>query len=124
MKRNLLALLAVIPMTMSLSGCIVSVGGDDQHSFSTEFGDREYKNRKIIAGIDLNSPYDQVFRRLGVADFTERYQKNNDTIEILYYRTHRVHKDDLTTKDECTYLYFTNGYLTETGIGKSAMNNN
>lgn len=122
MKQSLIILCAIIPMTFSLSGCIVSVGGEGDHSFTSEFGDREYKNRKIIATIDLGFSYGQASNLLGVADFSERYQKNNDRIEILYYRTHRVHKDDLTTKDECTYLYFVNGNLVETGIGETNKN--
>jgi len=115
MKKTLLTLLVIAPMTLSLTGCIVSVGGEDGHSFSSEFGDREYKNRKVIASMPLNSSYADATQKLGVADFNETYQQDSDTVQVLYYRTHRVHKDGLTTKDECTPLIFKNGILTAWG---------
>jgi len=117
MKKTLLTLLVIAPMAISLTGCIVAVGGEDGHSFSTEFGDREYKNREIIANMPLNSSYGDVSQKLGVADFNEAYQQGDDSVQVLYYRTHRVHKDGLTTKDECTYLNFVNGRLVESGNG-------
>ena len=124
MKHSLITLCAIIPMALPLSGCVVSVGGNDEHSFTGEFGDREYKNRRIIADLNLNVTQSYASKLLGVADFSEKYQKNNDNIEVVYYRTHRVHKDDLTTKDECTYLYFVNGYLVKTGMGQNNMGQN
>ena len=55
--------------------------------------------------------------RLGVADFSAAYSQNEKTVKVLYYRTQRKHKDGLTTKDECTYLQFSNGELIATGHG-------
>jgi len=117
MKKSLLTLLVVAPIALSLTGCIVSVGGEDGGSFSTEFGDREYNNRKAIANMPLKSSYGDVSQKLGVADFNETYEQDGLTIQVLYYRTHRVHKDGLTTKDECTYLQFVNNALVESGNG-------
>ena len=42
---------------------------------------------------------------------------------MLFYRTHRLHKDDLTTKDECTYLHFVDDILIETGDGADYQRN-
>jgi hypothetical protein len=118
MKKSIIALLIAAPLTLSLSGCVIAVGGGDEgHSMSTSFGDREYENRKKIAKIQLNSRYDDVKNQLGLADFNEKYQMDGKEIKVLFYRTHRVHKDDLTTKDECTYLHFIDGVLLETGNG-------
>ncbi|MFQ3195467.1 MAG: hypothetical protein ACI9N3_002301 [Colwellia sp.] len=118
MKKSIIALLIAAPLTLSLSGCVIAVGGGDEgHSMSTSFGDREYENRKQIAKIQLNSRYDDVKNQLGLADFNEKYQMDGKEIKVLFYRTHRVHKDDLTTKDECTYLHFIDGVLLETGNG-------
>lgn len=118
MKKSILALLVAAPLALSLTGCVIAVGGGDEgHSISTSFGDREYENRKKIANIHLNSPYQDVHRKLGVADFNEKYQQGDKEIKVLFYRTHRVHKDDLTTKDECTYLHFVDGVLLDTGNG-------
>ncbi|OKY26304.1 MULTISPECIES: DUF3192 domain-containing protein [Thalassotalea] len=117
MKKSLIALLVAAPLTFSLTGCVVAVGGDDDHAFTSGFTDREYNNRKKIARINLGASYGDVSRDLGVADFNENYRKDDKNIQVLFYRTNRVHKDDLTTKDECTYLYFVNGELKETGQG-------
>jgi len=116
MKKSILALLVVAPLTLSLTGCIVVAGGED-HITTSDFEDREYTNRKTIASISLNSSYADVTNQLAVADFNESYQKDGKTIQVLFYRTNRIHKDGLTTRDECTYLYFVNGSLTETGQG-------
>ncbi len=117
MKKSLLALLIVAPLTMSLTGCVIAVGGEDDHIITSDFDDREYTNRKKIANIPLNSSYADVSHKLGVADFNETYEKNGATVQVLFYRTHRLHKDGLTTKDECTYLHFVNGELMQTGSG-------
>jgi hypothetical protein len=52
---------------------------------------------------------------MGVADFNESYQKNGEQIQVLFYRTNRLHKDGLTTKDECTPLIFKNNQLVSWG---------
>ncbi|WP_179078346.1 DUF3192 domain-containing protein [Colwellia sp. UCD-KL20] len=70
-----------------------------------------------VTGIYIT--YQNVIDTLGVADFTEFYQVKEQEIKVLYFRTQRIHKDGLTTKDECTYLHFENGILTDTGEGKS-----
>jgi hypothetical protein len=36
---------------------------------------------------------------------------------VLFYRTQRIHKDGLTTKNECTYVEFIDGKLSQTGNG-------
>jgi hypothetical protein len=118
MKKSIIALLVAAPLTLSLTGCVIAVGNDDDgHSISTSFGDREYENRKKISKIQLNSTFNNVQHKLGLADFNEKYQLDGKEVKVLFYRTHRVHKDDLTTKDECTYLHFVDGILLETGNG-------
>jgi len=117
MKKSLLAILITAPLALSLTGCIVSVGGEDEYSIATEFEDREHTNRKKIARIALGSSFSDVSNQLGVSDFNESYTKNDKRVQVLFYRTNRVHKDGLTTRDECTYLYFVNGSLEETGRG-------
>lgn len=106
MKKSLLALVVVAPLSLSLTGCVIAVGGEDGHSISSSFEDREYENRKKISGIALNTNLTDVTREMGVADFSETYLDNGKTVNVVYYRTHRLHKDGLTTKDECTKLVF------------------
>ena len=123
MKKTLLTLAITIPLSLTLSGCVISVGGEDGHGFNSSFEDREYDNRKAIARLQLNSSYSSVYNLLGVADFTETYQRNGTVVKVLYYRTHRKQKDGVTTKDECTYLNFVDDALTETGNGQDYVRN-
>jgi hypothetical protein len=106
MKQTLLALIVIAPLSLTLTGCVIAVGGEDGHSISGDFDDREYQNRKKIAGIQLNTTF------TGVADFNETYFDDGKTVNVVYFRTHRLHKDGLTTKDECTKLVFVNDELT------------
>lgn len=118
MKKSLLALLVVLPLASTLSGCVISVkDGEVDHSFMSDSEDRSYENRKKAAQVQLGSSFVDIQEKFGVADFSETYTYNEQTIRVLYYRTQRKHKDGLTTKDECTYLEFINGELTQTGNG-------
>lgn len=118
MKKSILALLIALPLASTLSGCVISVkDGEVDHSFMSDSEDRSHKNRKIISQVQLGSSFADMQGQLGVADFSETYTHNEQTIRVLYYRSQRKHKDGLTTKDECTYLEFVNGELTQTGNG-------
>ncbi|MCI2284059.1 DUF3192 domain-containing protein [Colwellia sp. MSW7] len=118
MKKSLLALLLVLPLTSTLTGCVIAVkDGEVDHSFMNDSGDRSYENRKKIAQVQLGSSFIDMQEKLGVADFSETYKLNEKTIRVLYYRSRRKHKDGLTTKDECTYLEFVDGELVQTGNG-------
>jgi len=118
MKKSLLVLLVALPLATTLSGCVISVNdGEVDHSLMGDSGDRSYENRKKIAKVQLGSSFVDMQDKLGVADFSETYTNNEQTIRVLYYRTQRKHKDGLTTKDECTYLEFVNGELRQTGNG-------
>lgn len=118
MKKSLLALLIAAPLALTLSGCVVKINDDGvDHGFVTDSEDRTYKNRKHISAVILGTSIVDIQEKLGVADFSETYSDNEKTVKVLYYRTQRVHKDGLTTKDECTYLQFRNGELVATGQG-------
>ena len=118
MKKTILALLVAMPLAFTLSGCVVKINDDGiDQGFVSGSEDRTYQNRKEIAKVQLNSHFTDIQEKLGVADFSETYTDNDATVRVLYYRTQRVHKDDLTTKDECTYLKFIDEKLIETGNG-------
>ncbi len=118
MKKSLLVLLIALPLAFTLSGCVISVNdGEVDHSLMGDSEDRTYENRKKIAKIQLGSSFTDMQEKLGVADFSQTYTHNEQTIRVLFYRTQRKHKDGLTTKDECTYLEFIGGELSQTGSG-------
>jgi len=118
MKKSLIALLIAAPLAMTLSGCVVKINDDGiDHGFVGDSEDRTYKNRKNISTVQLGASFMDLQEKLGVADFSETFSDGKDTVRVLYYRTQRIHKDGLTTKDECTFLQFINGKLVETGNG-------
>ena len=118
MKKTLLVLLIALPLASTLSGCVISVNdGEVDHSLMGDSEDRAFENRKKIAKVQLGSSFADMQGKLGVADFSQTYTHNEQTIRVLFYRTQRKHKDGLTTKDECTYLEFINGELSQTGNG-------
>lgn len=83
--------------------------------------DREVFNDKIISQYALpgNITQQQVLDRLGSPDITAAVKQNSDLYQVLYYRTHRVNADGITTTDECTALLFKNRQLI--AIGDSAV---
>ncbi|NRA71938.1 MAG: DUF3192 domain-containing protein [Gammaproteobacteria bacterium] len=109
MKKTAAALLILAPLSLGLTGCVVAIGDHDRdrngdHVLSDH--DRQYENRKYIAKLMLNTTMSTIQTDLGVPDFSESYDKNGEMVQVLFYRTQRVHKDDLTTRDECTPLIF------------------
>ena len=116
MKKALLVTALVVPL--SLTGCVVSVGGDGDGSYHSGWEDREHKNRRKISNLVLDMSIQNVKDSMGTPDFNELHQKGDTKVQVLYYRTHRRAGDGVTTKDECTPLVFENGALV--GWGDSA----
>lgn len=114
MKHLILAAALISPFT--LTGCVISVGGDDGH-YSSDWQDREYNNRKHISQLETGMTYESVVRKMGVADFNEMHDKNDHAYRVLFYRTQRTMDDGVTSKDECTPLVFRDGVLTGWGDG-------
>ena len=117
---NKLAVAALFGLSLGLSGCVISVGGEGEYGYQSDWQDKEKKNRKHISKLEQDTSYDQILNRMGIADFNEFYTKGNDTYRVLYYRTQRIDGDGITTKDECTPLVFKNTALV--GWGETAFN--
>ncbi|MCV2883260.1 DUF3192 domain-containing protein [Aestuariibacter sp. AA17] len=111
MKKLLLA--AAVSAPLLLSGCVVSVGGDDDYdSYShSSWQKKERKNRAHIASLELGMSVESVKNKMGVPDFNEMYNKQDRSVQVLFYRTQRAEGDGATTKDECTPLVFKGGAL-------------
>lgn len=108
MKKLILCGALLAPML--LSGCVISVGDKDGH-YQSDWEQREYNNRKHISGLELNAHFEDVTRKMGVADFNELMNDDGHVYRILYYRTQRTEDDGITTKDECTPLVFKDNRL-------------
>lgn len=117
MKKALVALLVMAPLTTALTGCVIAVDGKGDWDANTIHSshDAAYENRKNLAELEENMSFSAVKKKMGVPDFNETYEKNGEKIQVLYYRTNRKHADDMTTKDECTPLIFKDKTLVSWG---------
>ncbi|AGP80891.1 lipoprotein [Alteromonas mediterranea MED64] len=115
---KIVLLSVALASSVLLSGCVVSVGGGSDSHYGADWEDREFNNRKHIANLETGTSYENVLRKMGVADFNELFEKQDGTYRVLYYRTQKTMGDGITTKDECTPLVFRNGELV--GWGDSA----
>ncbi|RUO36658.1 hypothetical protein CWE11_00080 [Aliidiomarina sanyensis] len=116
MKTTILAGL----IATTLTGCVVAVGGDTRSSRGTEsnWERQEQKNREAIAKLSPGASVNSVMRTMGTPDFDEFVVVDDRSYRVLYYRTHRVTADGMTTRDECTPLVFLNGELVGWGESK------
>lgn len=102
-------------MAASLSGCVVAVGGD--HDFNDDNGWKKTQrfNQEQINKLALDMTSDDIRTLLGAPDFTESFNKDGTTVQVLFYRTHHVKSDGKTSKDECTPLIFKHNKLSGWG---------
>lgn len=121
MKSTLKAALLVIPMSLSLTGCII-VNSDEvdpsNWSSSSDWEETQRVNKRKIAQLELGASYDSVKSTMGTPDLNEGFEDNGESVQVLFYRTRHKHSDSQTTKDECTPLIFKNGKLV--GFGHKA----
>ena len=74
--------------------------------------ERETFNLKQIGRLDLGISKGDVIRLLGSPDISEGKAVSYDAeVLVLFYRTHHVKSDGVTTRDECTPLLFKNDKL-------------
>lgn len=117
--RTVLKLATVAAMILSLTGCI-TVHESWEGSDSSDWYKRERSNREEISRLVMGMDQQQVLIRLGQPDFSEAYQADGAEFNVLFYRTHRVRSDGMTTKDETTPVVFRDGELI--GWGDTAYN--
>lgn len=109
--------------TVSLSGCVIKI--DDNHddgvrvSHMSDWQKAEKRNREYIQSLSLGTDVTAIKDKLGAADFNEMIKKDDKAVQVLYYRTMRLHDDGVTTKDECTALVFVDNELV--GWGDTAV---
>lgn len=110
--HTLAKLFAATAVMVGLSGCVVAVGNDrsdDENWDKTK--KTQVHNQNFINQLQTGATLASVRNSLGNPDFSENFQKGGETIEVIFYRTHRTHGDGMTTKDECTALIFKQGLL-------------
>jgi hypothetical protein len=108
---TLAKLFAASAVIVGLSGCVVAVGNDSSDENWNKTKKTQVTNQNFINQLQTGATLASVRNSLGNPDFSENFQKNGETLEVLFYRTHRAHGDGMTTKDECTALIFKQGLL-------------
>ncbi|RVU40465.1 DUF3192 domain-containing protein [Rheinheimera riviphila] len=109
--HTLAKLFAATAVVVGLSGCVVAVGNDNDDEEWDKSQKIQTNNQSFINQLQTGATLASVRNSLGNPNFSENFQKNGETTEVLFYRTHRTHGDGMTTKDECTALIFKQGLL-------------
>ncbi len=116
-KKVIIRILLALAAYGVFVGLVVTFYDDSPDKM--EWKDRESYNRQFIAKIKLEQfTFEEALEQLGSPDITEAIKVESDDFQVMFYRTHHVKSDGITTIEECTALLFKDGTLT--GIGKSA----
>ena len=102
-------------LAVSLSGCVISVGGKHELDDDSSWKKTQRYNQEQINKLTLQMSAEDIRTLLGTPDFTESFNKDGETVQVLFYRTHHQKSDGKTTKDECTPLVFKQNRLTGWG---------
>jgi len=105
-----LKMLLMATLMLSLAGCIY-VNESWEGTEDSSWQQRERSNREEINRLVMGMEKEQVLVRLGQPDLSEAYQSEGSEFTVLFYRTHKVHSDGMTTKDETTPLVFRDSEL-------------
>lgn len=106
-------------LAMALQGCVIAVNTDGMESGRTDWRETRTRNRDLINHLEMGCTRASVQAELGEPDFIDSFRRDGAQFRVLYYRTHRVHDDGRTTRDETTPLVFSRGELV--GWGESAI---
>ena len=102
-------------LAVSLSGCVVAVGGNHEFDDDSSWKKTQRFNQEQINRLTLDMSADDIRTLMGTPDFTESFNKDGETVQVLFYRTHHQKSDGKTTKEECTPLIFKQNRLTGWG---------
>lgn len=88
----------------------------DDNPSNMKWEDREDYNRHFISKVQLNKfMFEDALKDLGSPDITEAKRIGDDNYQVMFYRTHHMKSDGITTQEECTPLLFKNNVLMATG---------
>lgn len=121
MNQALKAALIAIPLSMSLTGCVIYSSGEGSNAEWLEYDSKatwqkaQKDNKRKIAQLEVGDVYSSVRKTMGTPDFNESFSEDGKKYQVIFYRTHHRHSDGETSKDECTPLIFVDGKLTSWG---------
>lgn len=110
MTKTIKILIVGFAIYLGLAALILTFYQADPDEMSWQ--ERETFNFKQIGRLDLGIPKGDVIRLLGSPDISEaKATEAGEEVLVLFYRTHHVKSDGITTRDECTPLLFKNDQL-------------
>ena len=122
MKQSLKMALVAIPLTFSLTGCIIvstDEGADadwiSDYDSKSSWKKEQRINKQKIADLEVGDSYSKVRELMGTPEFNEAFSSDGKKYQIIFYRTNHQHSDGETTKDETTPLIFVDGKLSSWG---------
>jgi hypothetical protein len=102
-----------------MTGCVLAIGNDTDHGDDEIWHDRQVRNEQSINQMSLGRSIHTIRSELGKPDFRESFVRDGNDFEVLFYRTHEMRRDGVTSRDETTPLVFVNERLV--GWGYSAI---
>jgi len=93
-------------LAVTLSGCVVAVGGDHDFDDDSSWKKTQRYNQEQVNKLVLEMSAEDIRTLMGKPDFSESFNKDGETVQVLFYRTHHDKSDGKTTKEECTPLIF------------------
>jgi len=110
MKHKVFVILAIGAISyLAIIGAVLMLYQADPADL--QWQERETYNARQIGQLDLGMSKDSVIRILGSPDITEAKASPKGNMQVLFYRTHHLTSDGITTKDECTPLVFRDNEL-------------
>ncbi|WP_214000291.1 DUF3192 domain-containing protein [Arsukibacterium sp.] len=106
--------LSLLALAGLLTGCVVAIGDKDYEGSDgtdNEWRKTQRDNLNQINQFQPGMAFSDVISLLGNPDFTEFLVKDEQQVQVLFYRTQHKRSDGKTTKDECTPLVFINSQL-------------
>lgn len=113
MNKKVFSLITIALLGYALIVLLVVNFWDDNPA-DMKWKDREEFNRQFIAKLEIGQfTFPNALSSLGKPDITEAKKVNDTYYQVLFYRTQHMKSDGFTTQDECSYLLFIDGTLTE-----------
>lgn len=109
MRKVVILLIAGIVSYLAIVGLVLSLYEADPADMKWQ--ERETYNARQIGQLEFGMSKDDVIRMLGSPDINEAKETSSGNYQVLFYRTHHVTSDGITSKDECTPLLFENNQL-------------
>ena len=94
---------------------LIKFNPDDTSDMSWE--DRQDFNKVQISKLALGISRSAILELLGPPDISEAKKQQERNIQVMFYRTHHVKSDGITTQSECTPLLFEDDVLIAWGEG-------